>query len=584
MYRPRDDQITLIQTKPVNGAEDRKVEMVFRQKTSKNLIRAAWTVEVVAVLMGLGISIAVGFDGYESLRSSDRSPVVVWINILIAAAPFFLVALVELTKIPLSGAAYYAARWYWKAMFTVGLIFVAFVTFETMFNGLERNFASLKYSMDLKMDEYTLLQERSDDRVSERTVAEELTLDSIETAYNARLTAISEDFDMAVAAIDEKYESQRKATSDEFIQEKRADKNRLATELAELKRRHSAELKAAADRAAQALAQAEASLESKRRTIQQQYQAKSRDIDLLNQKLSQLGFLSRDRGTIEDQIEAATAEQRELAAQLSELVSQSGSSEISSNQEAMRARHSEEVAVLSAELNRVSNELETALGDRKAADENLNKTIRQEKDPIVQKREEQLNEAASWRQGQLADLENRASKIDGLNLEIAALAAAITELRGEINSEGRGNQVYRMAASFYDKDNIAELSPSQIATIATVWFGSLATIVAFTGILLAFGSYAVKAEPKTKSNGPRLIPHLRTLIAAIKLHKRKPREVEVVKEVEVIKKVEVPGPERIVDREVKVREEVFVPVPATPAQLEALISASKTDLVSEVAA
>ena len=144
--------------------------------------------------------------------------------------------------------------------------------------------------------------------------------------------------------------------------------------------------------------------------------------------------------------------------------------------------------------------------------------------------------------------------------------------------------MYRMAASFYDKENIAELTPSQTAFIAMLWFGSLALIVACAGILLAFGSYAVKTPPKQKRDYRELVRYTRMLIAAIKLQKRKPREVEVVKEVEVIKKIEVPGPERIVDREVKVREEVFVPVPATPAQLEALISASNPDLLKEVAA
>ena len=131
------------------------------------------------VLMGLAISVAVD-DGWT--QKSDKSSAVVWINILISSAPFVLVAMVEMTKIPMSGAAYYATRWYWKVMFTLGLLFVAFVTFETMFNGLERNFASLKYSMDLKMDEYTLLKEQSSDLEAERAVSEELTLDSIEAA------------------------------------------------------------------------------------------------------------------------------------------------------------------------------------------------------------------------------------------------------------------------------------------------------------------------------------------------------------------------------------------------------------------
>ena len=95
------------------------------------------------------------------------------------------------------------------------------------------------------MDEYTLLKEQSSDLEAERAVSEELTLDSIEAAYNARLAAIYADFDKAIVAIDQRYASQLQATSDEYIQEKRTDKQRLNSDLADLKQRHAAELQAA---------------------------------------------------------------------------------------------------------------------------------------------------------------------------------------------------------------------------------------------------------------------------------------------------------------------------------------------------
>ena len=561
------------------------MDLEFREKTSTQLLRAAWTVEIVAVLMGLAISVAVGFDGWDSLQKSDKSSAVVWINILISSAPFVLVAMVEMTKIPMSGAAYYATRWYWKVMFTLGLLFIAFVTFETMFNGLERNFASLKYSMDLKMDEYTLLKEQSADLEAERAVSEELTLDSIEAAYNARLAAIYADFDKAIVAIDQRYASQLQASSDEYIQEKRTDKQRLNSDLVDLKQKHAAELQAAASRAAQSVAQAQKSLEAKRATIQQQYQAKSREIDMLNREMAGLGaFAFTKKSALETQLTAATEARELLSAQLSSLVDENATSGVTSSEAALRSRHQREMAALLQQIEEVSDELEKALGERRAANENLNRTIAEEKDPILRKREVQLTQAEEWRMAQLVDLDNRATKIDALNDELGVLAAAMTELRGDINSEGRGNQIYRMAASFYNKDNIAELSPGQIAFIATVWFGSLATIVACAGILLAFGSYAVKAEPKQKSSDRYVLRHLRMLIAAIKMDKRKAREVEVVKEVEVTKTVQVPGPERIVDREVKVREEVYIPVPATPAQLEALMQNDTQELRQEIAA
>lgn len=559
----------------------------FRQKTSTQLLRAAWTVEVVAVLLGLGISIAVGLDGWESLQDSDRSAVVVWMNVLISAAPFLLVALVELTKIPISGAAYYAARWYWKVLFTFGLIFVAFVTFETMFNGLERNFASLKYSMDIKMDEYTLLQEQSEDLIVKRTTAEELTLESIEAAYNARLGTISEDFDKAAEAVENKYESQRKATSDEYMEELRADKDRLAEDLAALRQRHDDELREETRKTAQAVGQAETALENKRRIIQQQIKETSAQVKDLNKSLSELGpFDFSQKKTLESQLNAANIRRDQLSKNLSDLVNESAASKVQSSQSDMRNRQEREIALLSEKLEAVNAELSEALKEANRTLGELNQAINLDMAPLLKKRNAQDDEATKWRAAQIADLQYQSEKIDALNTEISALAAAITELRGEINSDGRSNQVYRMAASFYDKDNISELTPRQIALIAAIWFGSLATIVACAGILLAFGSYAVRAEPKDSTGQRTLISHLRMLIAAIKLDKRTPREVrvEVVKEIEVIKNVTIPGPERIVDREVKVREEVFVPVPATPSQLEALINTKKSKATEEEAA
>ena len=46
------------------------MDLEFREKTSKELLRAAWIVEIVAVLMGLAISVAVGFDGWDINKKS----------------------------------------------------------------------------------------------------------------------------------------------------------------------------------------------------------------------------------------------------------------------------------------------------------------------------------------------------------------------------------------------------------------------------------------------------------------------------------------------------------------------------------
>ena len=123
--------------------------------------------------------------------------------------------------------------------------------------------------------------------------------------------------------------------------------------------------------------------------------------------MAELGpFAFAQRSTIEAQLEMATVAREALSAQLSSLVEESAASTVSSSQVALRNRHQREIANLARKIEEVSGELEKALGERRAANENLNNTIATEKDPILRKREVQLAEAEEWRRGRLSELEN----------------------------------------------------------------------------------------------------------------------------------------------------------------------------------
>ena len=53
---------------------------------------------------------------------------------------FVVVSIVELTKIPLATAFYYAAKFRWKITFIVALILINISTFETIIQGFELGF------------------------------------------------------------------------------------------------------------------------------------------------------------------------------------------------------------------------------------------------------------------------------------------------------------------------------------------------------------------------------------------------------------------------------------------------------------
>jgi hypothetical protein len=176
------------------------------------LIRLAWTVEIIAALIGLTISIIVGVsvglsDQFEeSLLGRGAS-------VLVAGLPFLLVAVVELCKIPLTFAFIAVESTSWRLLFLFFVLFLCLITFETMFNGFERNFSNLNYAIDTYKNqiedldaEEELVQWRMD-RVQTFT-QEDLVQEidqrqgEIDAVYAASVTSARNNAEKAVAGID----------------------------------------------------------------------------------------------------------------------------------------------------------------------------------------------------------------------------------------------------------------------------------------------------------------------------------------------------------------------------------------------
>ena len=122
-------------------------QIELNKKYGKRLIYIAWSIEIVAASIGLfiGISSAISsISYYESMEGGDAIIGNTFTNTFIGAAPFIIIAAVELTKIPLALGFYRTKRLVWRLVFLITLLLPVFVTFETMFNGLERNFSALE--------------------------------------------------------------------------------------------------------------------------------------------------------------------------------------------------------------------------------------------------------------------------------------------------------------------------------------------------------------------------------------------------------------------------------------------------------
>ena len=80
------------------------------------------------------------------------------LNDLTIGMIFIIVAVVELTKIPLATAVYYSVRVFWRVVFLIALLLVNVSTFETIVTGFARINRELVRKVDKKIVEYNFIK------------------------------------------------------------------------------------------------------------------------------------------------------------------------------------------------------------------------------------------------------------------------------------------------------------------------------------------------------------------------------------------------------------------------------------------
>ena len=103
------------------------------------LKRAAWTVEILLAIVGCSIGLLLILK-YQTNPEETTSLKLVGetINNLMMGLIFFMVGVIELTKIPLASAVYYNSSFLRRSVFVVALFLVNVSTFETVVAGFER--------------------------------------------------------------------------------------------------------------------------------------------------------------------------------------------------------------------------------------------------------------------------------------------------------------------------------------------------------------------------------------------------------------------------------------------------------------
>lgn len=174
-------------------AIDRGVPDKDRVRIGGRLILAAWGVEIVAALIGLllaAVTMLTAVGRLESekgdLSTSD------WSNALLGSLPFVIVAIVELTKIPLATATYVSRSIGWRIVFGFGLALLMLITAETVYNGFERQFTVRNSVIQLEKNEIATREEQIDALEKRNAELSATTRQSIQDDFLAAITTIGE--------------------------------------------------------------------------------------------------------------------------------------------------------------------------------------------------------------------------------------------------------------------------------------------------------------------------------------------------------------------------------------------------------
>jgi hypothetical protein len=549
----------------------------------KQLYFFAWVIEIIAVIIGLGIAVATAAAGFQEMLQiregnlffSDYS------NIIITILPFIMVAIVELTKIPFAGAFYHATNKFWKILFGFAMIFLAFITFESAMNGFERNFTALTFVIDKKKKEVVNMDEKITNLTLQKQQVTSLTLDNIESRYNERRTQLSKERDAQVSIVSDRMNTILGASETDYITSLKKERSDLRNLINKRERQYQSGVNRLNKRYTKLESSTRSEIGALRRTIQGQINQLSQEIknkekDKLNREAAEKNKFVLFREDVSSEAEKKLNVLRQRLVKLQDKLNnitainlqssstQSFDSDLSNLKRQYRVDHEQ----LKKQLRQINRKISKIIGRKQNDTDKLLQQHRQEIKIINSRFKEQESGNDKEREEKLKILQNNQTIAARIEKELLTLSEKRTQLRDDINVKVGDNQVYRIAQWWSGKESADDLDRHEVMLIATIWFGSLALLIAVTGILLALASYVIR-DPTQCSRGEKKNSKITKIINSIRRYfiykrrvQREPIVREVIKEVprEVIREVPV---DKVVtvEKPVDIIRKVLVHVP-----------------------
>jgi len=569
-----------------------QAQIELNKTYGKRLVSIAWTIEIIAASIGLFIGISSAMSSisyYQDLEGSDAMIGSTFTNTFIGAAPFIIIAAVELTKIPLALGFYRTKRLVWRLLFLVTLLMLVFVTFETMFNGLERNFSALESKIQEPRRQFQEQNSKLNNINQSLGEVNSRTVEQLDIDYQLKINEASEESRGRVRELSDSREQDNQDTNKNIkallegfaaVADARGTQQKVERIRADIEKKEN-----------DAIALIEAENQNTNSQLEALDIAIQKIEDNMTTELLNSGVFGR--GAIRSSAEEKTKQRLNEKQKLIEAKAIN----------ILKIQESRDVFVKDKrnELKTADNELTQAQGrDSGGIDKNLS-SLRAQIDAsnkywggLIEDQNNLLDKRIINLEKEREDLKSiqraREKSIPELESQRFTTRQEIVSLENQINAAARENNIYRITGRFYDHESAADIKVEELKVVTSIWFGSIAFIAAVVGAVLALAGFVLQ-DPESykpilhkkrpfrnalrgllirlrKFYATRRTGVLRTTLRALlvdirrwfRAPKIKYKEIKVPHE--VIK--EVPGPERVVytevPKEIIKNEIVYVPL------------------------
>ncbi|MEM9620925.1 MAG: hypothetical protein AAF993_04700 [Pseudomonadota bacterium] len=463
---------------------------------SRLLIRLAWAVEVVAVLIGLTISVVVAFGAYDSIDNKAQAGLLGnSATILVASLPFVLIALVEICKIPLTFAFLAVSNYFWKLLLLGFVLFLCLITFETMFNGFERNFSNLNRAIDERNNEIARLERQRDLLAQRREYVVRFTEEDVRAEVEREMALHQREFLAGVSKTNQRSVQAMAGIDRSFPEEIAAERLRLETLRDEYYAQWGTETGAVEARFASLTTDnLRGSAAERERLLGELMTLREEMADAM----ARTNFFTR--ATVENKYRGLVTRKEDQLATITtgylgaDAINKMADmeAELKAQLDFVNSKYSGRVEGTNQRLAALKQDLANRHDEVAQMEQRIQQDAANQRVQLARLRDANAAKLDSYLQDKLVEHDAFMQRAFGIDEEALQIGSQQADLQAEINQLINQNQVYRLAMYAFGRASAEQVGRSEVALVGFIWFGSLSLIAAVCGVMLALAGFYLR--------------------------------------------------------------------------------------------